>query len=102
MTEIWRSEVWGVRTDLQVKASKLIFNLSRQNNDVKIERLLFSATTGAIFILKVALSDSDTGGLNATFRMKIAPMVAENKRRSIFAWSFWRDKLNISLLAFTC
>jgi hypothetical protein len=46
-----------------VKASKLIFNLSRQNNYVKIERRLFSATTGAIFILKVALSGSDTGGL---------------------------------------
>ena len=46
LTEIWRSEVWGVGTDLHVKASKLIFNLSRQNNDVKIERRLFSATTG--------------------------------------------------------
>jgi hypothetical protein len=29
-------------------------------------------------------------------------VVAENKRRSIFTSLFWRDKLNIILLAFTC
>jgi hypothetical protein len=69
-----------------VKASKLIFNLSRQNNDVKIERRLFSATTGAIFIPKVAWSGSDTGGLHATFGMKITRVVTENKSRSI--WGF--------------
>jgi hypothetical protein len=62
-----------------VKASKIIFNLSRQNSDVKIERRLFSATTGAIFILKVAWSGSDTGGLHATFRIKISRVVPENK-----------------------
>ena len=87
MTEIWRSKVWGVGTDLHVKASKLIFNLSRQNDHAKIERRLFSATTGAIFILKVALSGSDTGGLNATRAKKIAPVVAENKRAAQFGGS---------------
>jgi hypothetical protein len=41
-----------------------------------------------IFILKLALSGSDTEGLNATFGMKIAPVFAgENKRRSIWGWS---------------
>ena len=84
MTEIWRSKVWGVWTDLHVKASKLIFNLSRQNDHAKIERRLFSATTGVIFILELALSGSDTGGLNATRAKKIAPVVAENKSRSIW------------------
>jgi len=68
----------------------------------QIERLLFSATTGAIFFARVALSPPVSEPLNATSRMKITPVVAENKRRSIFAWSFWRDKLNINLLAFTC
>jgi len=78
-----------------VKASKLIFNLSRQNNYVKIERRLFSATTGAIFFLKVALSGSDTGGLNATLAKKIAPVVAENKRRSIWGFAI-RPKRTVS------
>ena len=68
----------------------------------QIERSLFSVTTREIFILKVAWSPPVSEPLNATFRMKITPVVAENKRRSIFAWSFWRDKLNINLLAFTC
>jgi hypothetical protein len=69
-----------------VKASKSIFNLSRRNDDAKIERRLFSATTGAIFILKVALSGLDIGGLNATLAKKIVPVVDEIKRRSI--WGF--------------
>ena len=80
-----------------MKASKLIFNLSRQNNDVKIERRLFSATTGVIFILKVALSGSDTGGLNASFRLKIAPVVAENKSRPI--WGGWSIQPKRTVLA---
>ena len=54
--------------------------------DEKIERLLFSATTGVIFILKVALSGSDTGGLNATAGMTISPAATENKGCSI--WGF--------------
>ena len=53
----------------------------------QIGRRLFSATTGAISVLKVALSGSDTQGLNATIAMKIALVVAENKRRPIWGWS---------------
>jgi hypothetical protein len=56
------------------------------------ERRLISVTTGAIFIGSVALSPSVSEPLNATLRMKIAPVVAEIKRRSIFAsvvnWKF--------------
>ena len=63
---------------------------------------LFSGTTREIFILKVAWSPPVSKPLHATFGMKIAPVVAENKRRSIFTSLFWRDKLNINLLAFTC
>jgi hypothetical protein len=55
-----------------VKASKLIFSsLSRKNDHAKIQRLLFSATTGVVFILKDAWSSlsSDTGGLHAMHGM---------------------------------
>jgi hypothetical protein len=68
----------------------------------QIERPLFSVTTREIFILKVAWSPPVSEPLHATFGMKIAPVVAENKSRSILTWLFWRDKLNIDLLAFTC
>jgi hypothetical protein len=78
-----------------VKASKLIFNLFRENDREKIERLLFSATTGAIFILKVAWSGSDTGGLHTTFRMKISRVVTENKGRSIWGFAI-RPKRTVS------
>jgi hypothetical protein len=40
-----------------------------------------------VFILKVAWSGWDTGGLHATFGLKIAPVVAENKSRPIWGWS---------------
>jgi hypothetical protein len=63
------------------------FIKSTHQIDAKIERLLFSATTGAIFILKLACSPSDNRGLHASFRMKIALVVAENKSRSIWGWS---------------
>jgi hypothetical protein len=67
-----------------VKARKIIFNLSHQNDPVKIKRLLFSAsTTSVIFILKVVWSSSDTGELKPTFRMKIQPVVPENNSHSI-------------------
>ena len=79
-----------------MKASKLIFNLSRQNGHAKIERRLFSATTGAIFIPKVAWSGSDTGGLHATFRMKISRVVTENKSRSIWGFAI-RPKRTVEL-----
>ena len=68
----------------------------------QIEWLLFSVTTREIFFTKVAWSPPVSEPLHATFGMKIAPVVAENKRRSIFTSLFWRDKLNINLLAFTC
>jgi hypothetical protein len=55
----------------------------------QIERRLFSETTGAIFIPKVALSPSVSEPLNASFRMKIAAAVTENKSRSIFACQIW-------------
>jgi hypothetical protein len=58
----------------------------------KIERRLITVTNGAIFIASVALSPSVSEPLNATLRMKMAWVVAEIKRRSIFAlvvnWKF--------------
>jgi hypothetical protein len=58
----------------------------------QIERCLFTVTTGAIFIASVAWCPPVSELLNATLGLKIAPVVAENKRRSIFAlvvnWKF--------------
>jgi hypothetical protein len=65
----------------------IYFQKFRQIWHAKIGRHLFSATTGAIFIPKLALSRSDTGELNVSFRLKIAPVVAENKSRPIWGWS---------------
>jgi hypothetical protein len=48
----------------------------QSTTDAKIERRLISATTGAIFNPRVALSGSDTQGLNATLAMKIAPVTS--------------------------
>jgi hypothetical protein len=73
-----------------------LFSKFRQIWHAKIERRLFSATICAIFILKVACSPSDIRGLHATFGKKIAPVVAENKRRSIWGWSIQAKRTVIS------
>jgi hypothetical protein len=52
-----------------------------------MQKLSGSYSQQPLVRLKLALSGSDTEGLNATFGMKIAPVVAENKRRSIWGWS---------------
>ena len=59
---------------------------SASATDVKIERRLFSATTGPIAAPIVAWSGSDTEGLHATTGVKIGPVVAENKLPSISGW----------------
>jgi hypothetical protein len=70
----------------------------------QIGRRLFSATTCAIFVPKVVWSPPVSQPLHASFRMKIAPVVAENKHRPIFACQIWRNfwKWNYLHLQFTC
>ena len=48
-------------------------------------QLLFSATTGVIFVAIVAWSPPVYEPLHATFRMKIAPVLAEN----VVGWKVW-------------
>jgi hypothetical protein len=65
----------------------------------QIGRLLFSATSGVIFSPKVALSPPAVSEpLNASFRLKIAPVVPENKSCPIFACQIWQKKMKINLL----
>jgi hypothetical protein len=51
----------------------------------QIEWRLFSVTNGVIFIASVVWSPPVSEPLHATFGLKIAPVVAENKHCSIFA-----------------
>ena len=94
-------EIFGCEAEgMRLEAKSDLSGFSARHNTVRlggidhpqIERRLFSATTGAIFIAIVAWSPPVSEPLHATFRSKIAPVVAENKRRPIFTsvvdWKF--------------